>query len=93
MLLKRNNTDTSGDFFAIWPRRTPDGWRAFERLHWEYVEGWGWGSDGYYEYSRLPDLPVSEYWGYSVPGKTCTYPHCTCMIEHGSTCPVNGAHS
>jgi hypothetical protein len=55
MLLKRNNTDTSGIFFAIWPRWTPDGWCAFERLHWEYVGSWGWGSYGYYKYSRLPD--------------------------------------
>jgi hypothetical protein len=116
MLLKRNNTDASGDFFAIWPRWTPDGWRAFERLHWEYVEGWGWGSGGYYEYSRpvpedpdpyrtirglypisraVPpraDLPAmtnpDPYRAYldDWPGP-CSYPHCTCMEEHGSNCP------
>lgn len=51
---------TSGIFFAIWPRRTVEGdLVAFEWLHWGYVEGWGWGSDGHYVYRRW--VPETEY--------------------------------
>jgi hypothetical protein len=76
MLIKRNQPATSGIFFAVWPRWTPDGYAALEWLHWEYVESWGWGSEGHYRYARasspheLYDKGVRrKFWG----GKTYDY--------------------
>lgn len=58
MILFPRSRATSGIFFAIWPRRTPEG-LAVGWLHWEYVESWGWGSDGYYRYTNW--VPEKEY--------------------------------
>lgn len=59
MILRRKSSATSGIFFAVWPRRTPDGWVSCEWLHWEWIEGWGWGSDGHYAYQRF--VPQERY--------------------------------
>jgi hypothetical protein len=54
MLLTRTQpADKCGIFFAIWPRRTPDGWVALEWLHWTLIESWGWGSGESYSYRRI----------------------------------------
>lgn len=57
MLIRRNRKD-HGIFFAIWPRRTPEGW-AIGRLHYVWIEGWGWGSDGHWAYANW--VPGKDY--------------------------------
>lgn len=57
MLLRRRAPDR-GIFFALWPRRTSEG-LAVGWLHYEWVESWGWGSDGYWRYT--PWVPEPEY--------------------------------
>jgi hypothetical protein len=58
MIVKRNRPER-GIFYAIWPRRTLVGWACFEWLHFEWVEGWGWGSSGFYRYARY--IPEARY--------------------------------
>lgn len=48
---KQPNNDTK---YVIWPRWTPDGWVAFERVLRTWNGGWGWGSSGHYTYERIP---------------------------------------
>lgn len=55
MIIKRP-PPTRGICFAFWPRWTKDGWAWMEWLHYEWVDGWGWGSGGEYRYARyVPD--------------------------------------
>lgn len=99
MIIRKTKTQQDhGTFFAIWPRQTPEGWVTCERLHWERVPSWGWGSGDTYRYARIPDkwkaydddgatseIPFKR--NPVLPTKECTYPDCTCMEEHGSNCP------
>lgn len=62
MIIKRAAQGKFGTFFAIWPRWTPDGWVSLEMLHWELVEGWGWGSGDTYRYHRV--RYKSDEWGH-----------------------------
>lgn len=50
---------SSGIFFAIWPRRTVDGFLVNGWLHYRYVAGWGWGSCGHWAYTRW--IPETRY--------------------------------
>jgi hypothetical protein len=50
MLITRHKKD-HGIFFALWPRRTPEG-LAVGWLHYEWVPSWGWGSEGHYRYAN-----------------------------------------
>jgi hypothetical protein len=49
----------SGIFFAIWPRRVPEGLVAFEWLHWEWVEARDAKSYGHFRYARW--VPPDRY--------------------------------
>jgi hypothetical protein len=93
MLIKRARP-SSGKFFALWPRRTPDGWAVFEWLNWE-VTSWGWGSGNAYHYWRDP-APIAEYStppgdpkvfckNYQSDGPTpCWYPKCRVVDSSGT---------
>jgi hypothetical protein len=53
LLLRARTKPDDGVVFVIWPRWTPDGWVAFERVLRTWNGGWGWGSSGFYTYERL----------------------------------------
>lgn len=57
---KRDLRD-SGICFAWLPTLTDEGFVWLEHVHFHWVEGWGWGSDSYYEYRRL--IPEHRYNG------------------------------
>lgn len=50
---------SQGIRFAWWPVWTPEGKVWLEHVHFEWVEGWGWGSDGHYSYRRM--IPQDRY--------------------------------
>ncbi len=50
----------SGIRFAWLPVQTNNEGRVWlEYVHFNWIEGWGWGSDGHYEYWRL--IPQARY--------------------------------
>jgi hypothetical protein len=58
MIIKRNRPE-QGIRFAWLPVWTGEGRVWFEYVHFNWVEGWGWGSDGHYEYKRW--VPEARY--------------------------------
>ena len=50
---------SQGKCFAWWPVWTPEGKVWLEWVHFKWVEGWGWGSDGHYAYQRF--VPQERY--------------------------------
>jgi hypothetical protein len=57
MLLSRKRTE--GNCFAWLPKNTPEGRVWLERVHYHLIEGWGWGSDSTWAYTRW--IPDREY--------------------------------
>ena len=94
-MLIKGTRPTRGKFFAIWPRRTRQGWAALEWLNWELVPGWGWGSDDTYRYWRgtgndeaeaaaeyTTPADLKRCANYQADGPTpCWHPRCDCMND------------
>lgn len=52
-MITRRNKPSRGICFAWHPVRVKGGWVWLEFVHFNWVEGWGWGSDGNWSYRRF----------------------------------------
>lgn len=60
--------------FAWLPVRTDEGLVWLEHVHFQWVEGWGWGSSGFYVYQRM--IPQDRYdAGERKPSSAKAYGH------------------
>lgn len=80
--------------FAWLPVWTDEGKVWLEHVHFKWIEGWGWGSDGHYEYRRYLDeerydagARVQEGWGVK-PLQPCTCAD-NMAPEHEPACRFN----
>jgi hypothetical protein len=86
ILVKRR--PEQGMWFAWRPVSTPNGVVWWETVRFEWIDG------SVFYYRTSPEMERAWAAAHGKPVKdACNYPRCTCMIEHGTTCPVNGAHS
>jgi hypothetical protein len=84
-MIIRKAPQPSGICFAWLPKRTVTGWVWLERVFWERIESWGWGSDDTFVYHRIPEYvtppDVTACQNYRTDGPTpCRYPRCMCSM-------------
>lgn len=87
----RSLKPSQGIWFAWHPVWTPEGKVWLEHVHFKWIEGWGWGSDGHYEYRRYIDdnrydrgERAHAGWG-ERPLQPCTCPD-NMIPEHVDAC-------